>query len=182
MVAAIVIGAVYYFTIFDNGAAITAQIEASRGELQTEEQKKKETEATLQEEKRMKEAIVILSEKYQVISKKLPTYLNHLDISSAVETYARSANVRIVGTKQANPEPMEVVEEVPLEVTVEGKFSEILQFIYYVSVAERLTQVRSMTLDPVGPAESFSGNLRFQGVISGYKLASGKSAPKVKGE
>lgn len=173
--AAALVGGVYYSLIFDPGDSISAQIATLRSEVQAEDEKKKDTDATLQEEMRMKDAVGILSEQYQVISKKLPTQLSELEINGALESYAREHRVRIKASRPGIAEKMEIVQEVPWEIVIEGKFGNIMQFVGSVSSAERLTRVKSLVIAPSKDHVLGSGVLRFEGVVVGYKLPSEES-------
>ena len=181
--SAFVLGGIYYQFIFDDGSALKIEVAAVRTQVQQEEQKKKDTDISLAEEKRMKEAVGILTEKYQIISKKLPGQLSTFEINNAIETYARETQVKIKATKPGTPEVMEIVEEVPLEISIEGKYPDILQFIYNISVAERLTRVKTLSLVPAGgPDQAFFSNiLKLDAVIVGYKLAPEKDPKKEAG-
>ncbi len=183
LIAAVLIGGVFYQFFFDDGVILTKEVEELRNQTKQEEQKKKETELSLAEEKRMKEAVGILTEKYQLISKKLPAQLSTFEINTAIETYARETQVKIKSTKPGTAEHQEIVEEVPLEISIEGKYQDILQFIYNVSVAERLTRLKTLTLVPSGGIDHafFSNSLKLDGVIVGYKLAPEKDEPKKEG-
>ncbi len=179
-VAMALVGAFYYYMLYDDGAALEGQIVNLTRELMTENEKKKDTEVTLEEEKRMKQAVVILSEQYQVISKRLPTQLSELEINGALESYARETRVRIKASRPGTPEKMEIVQEVPWEITLEGKFPEIMKFISQVASSERLTRLKSVVIKPLAgeggqPVINPTNTLRFDGVVVGYKLASEES-------
>jgi type IV pilus assembly protein PilO len=169
---AALLGGGYYSMFFDAGDVIKSDIANLQGQLSAETEKKKDTDATLLEEKRMKEAVGILSDQYQIISKKLPTQLSELEINGALEGYARETQVRIKASRPGVPEKLEIVQEVPWEIVLEGKFANIMQFVGNVSSAERLTRVKSLSL---GPSKESGGTpqniLRFEGVVVGYKLA-----------
>lgn len=183
LVLAAILGGIYFNFIYDDGAILTKDVLDFRTQVQQEEVKKRETDASLAEEKRMKEAVGILTEKYQIISKKLPAQLSTFEINNTIETYARETQVKIKSTRPGNPEAMEIVEEVPLEITVEGKFPDLLQFIYNISSSERLTRMKTVRLSPAGGLDRafFSSVLRLDGVIVGYKLAPDKDEPKKEG-
>jgi type IV pilus assembly protein PilO len=173
LMAAILVGSGYYFFLYDSGDAINKEVEDLRMQVIAEGKKKDDTDATLLEEKHMREEVGILTEKYQIISKKLPAQLSTFEVNGAIETYARETQVKIKGSKPGLAEKMEIVEEVPLDIVIEGKYPDLLQFIYNVSIAERLTKFKSLSILPVGGANQafFSSNLRLEGVVVGYKLA-----------
>src|SRR5688572_20317907 len=171
LVGAVLVGLIYYAVLYNDGATIETEIATVRQEVNAEEEKKKDTVATLAEEKRMKQAVVILSEQYQVISKTLPTQLSEHEINGALQGYARDTRVRIKSSRPGVPEKMEIVQEVPWEITLEGKFPEIMKFITHVSSSERLTRLKSIVIAPVanqGTAPVGIGNatfLRFTGIV-----------------
>lgn len=176
LIAAAMVGGLYYYMFYNDGAIIEGQIKTLNHELAAEKEKEKDTILTLAEEKRMKQAVVILSEQYQTISKRLPTQLSEHEINGALQGYARETRVRIKASRPGKPEKMEIVQEVPWEITLEGKFPEIMKFISHVSSSERLTRLKSVVLSPVADAEAGNalGNatlLRFEGVVVGYKLS-----------
>jgi type IV pilus assembly protein PilO len=173
LLAAAAVGAFYYFMVYNDGSVLAAEISTLRQQVQSENEKKKDTDAALGEERRMKQAVIILSEQYQLVSKKLPTQLTELEINGALESYARETRVRIKASRPGTPEKMEIVQEVPWEITLEGRFPEIMKFIQNVSSSERLTRLKSLVIGPVNTQEkSSSGLLKFEGVVVGYKLAS----------
>lgn len=175
LIACVTVGFLYYYFVFDSGASIENENTALQSQVNDQNNKKRETDGFLQEEQRMKEAVGILSGQYEVISKKLPTELSDIEINRAVESYARASRVRVTSTKPETPEALEIVEEVPWRVTIEGRYVDLLQFIYAVSSAERLTRVKNFTLDPLqGDRVGRGGSLIFDGVVVGYKLATEK--------
>ena len=86
---------IYYFIGYDDGATIHAQIVSISNQIQQEETKKKDTEATLKEEASMKDSVGQLSQQYQDISRRLPSALNSIDINRSIDTFAKSAGVNV---------------------------------------------------------------------------------------
>jgi type IV pilus assembly protein PilO len=169
----------YYFIGYDDGAAIQAQIVSVSSQIEQEEVKKKDTEATLKEEASMKESVGELSQQFQEISRRLPSVLSSIDINRSIDTFAKSAGVNVKSKKPGSVAQKEIVDEVPVDVTLEGSYAELAQFIYYVSTAERLTRVRNFVISRGSDNDSgrsSNGKLRFEGQVVGYKLGTG--APK----
>lgn len=166
------IGGLFYFTMFDSGAALEAQIATANGQLQVEETKKKDTDATLKQVTEMKEKVGRLSSQYQEISRRLPSALYSTDINKSIDTFARNAGVSVKLKKPGDNIRKEVVEEVPVEVNLEGTYAELAQFVYLVSSAERMSRVKDITIVDTG---SGAKKLKFDGQVVGYKLAPEKS-------
>lgn len=158
----------YWYFIYDDGSAIDQQIVGLDQELATEEAKKKDTDATLKQVQEMQEKIGILSQKYQEISTRLPSVLFSIDINKAIDDFARSANVSVKVKKPGENIRREVVEEVPVDVTLEGSYAELTQFAYVVSTAERMARAVNIVITPV---DAGSRRLKLEGQVIGYKLA-----------
>lgn len=169
LVIGLLAGAAYYFMLYDDGSAIEAQIAAVAKQVQEAEVKKKDTEATLQEEARMKEAVGKLSEQYAFIAKKLPSDLKSSEMIRGIDSVAKMAGVSVKLKKPGSVVKKEVVEELPVDVALEGSYSQIAQFIYYTSNLERLTRVLNFSL--IAQDDAKDKPLRFEGQVVSYKLA-----------
>jgi type IV pilus assembly protein PilO len=168
MILGLILAGVYYMTSYDNGETVEAQIQGLNKEIATAELKKKDTEATLKEEANMKEAVGKLSAQYAFISKKLPSDLKSAEMVRAIDTVATISGVSVKFKKPGTVIQKEVVEELPVDVTLEGTYGQIAKFIYHTSNLERLTRVLNFTVS--GP-DLKTRNLRFDGQVVSYKLA-----------
>ena len=162
-------GLAYYFALYDDGAVLTAQIGVLNGQLQEAETKKKDTEATLQEEARMKDAVGKLSEQYAFIATKLPSELKSSEMIRGIDSVAKMAGVSVKMKKPGTVTKKEVVEELPVDVTLEGTYAQIAQFVYFTSNLERLTRVLNFSL--AAQDDTKDRSLRFEGQVVSYKLA-----------
>lgn len=176
LVIGLMVGLAYYFMMYDDGSALEAQIGALAGQLQQAEAKKKDTDATLQEEARMKDAVGKLSEQYALIAKKLPSELKSSEMIRGIDSVAKMAGVSVKLKKPGTVTKKEVVEELPVDVTLEGSYAQIAQFVYYTSNLERLTRVLNFSV--VAQDDSKEKPLRFEGQVVSYKLAPEPEKPK----
>ncbi|WP_374001370.1 type 4a pilus biogenesis protein PilO [Bdellovibrio bacteriovorus] len=164
----------YWNFIYDDGSAVDAQIATVNQQLQEEENKKKDTDATLKQVQEMQEKVGQLSQKYQEISRRLPAVLFSIDINKAIDDFARNAGVSVKSKKPGENVKKEVVEEVPVEVSLEGSYAELAQFTFLVSTAERMARVQNIV---VSESEPGSKKLKFEGQVVGYKLAPEEKKP-----
>jgi type IV pilus assembly protein PilO len=169
LIIGLMVGLAYYFMMYDDGSALEAQIGALSGQLQQAEAKKKDTEATLAEEARMKDAVGKLSEQYAFIAKKLPSDLKSSEMIRGIDSVAKLAGVSVKLKKPGTVTKKEVVEELPVDVTLEGSYSQIAQFVFYTSNLERLTRVLNFSV--VAQDDAKDKPLRFEGQVVSYKLA-----------
>ncbi|KYG61375.1 hypothetical protein AZI87_17820 [Bdellovibrio bacteriovorus] len=166
----------YWYALYDDGSAIDAQIASVTQQLQEEENKKKDTDATLKQVQEMQEKVGQLSQKYQEISRRLPSALFSIDINKAIDDFARNSGVSVKAKKPAENVKKEVVEEVPVDVTLEGTYAELAQFAFIVSNAERMSRVKNVVVTRPEPVTG--GKLKFEGQVVGYKLAPETKKPE----
>ena len=169
----LVLALVYYFTAYDNGQNILAETVSMDQEIRKEEDKKKDTDQNLKEEQRMKSAVGLLSQQYVEISKRLPNNLPSIELNRTIDELARSAQVTVKARKPLSLISTEIVDEIPVQVSLEGTFAQMAQFIYMVSSSERIATVKSYNMAPV---TAKSTRLRFDATVVGYQLASAKKA------
>ena len=158
----------YWFTLYDDGSSLDGQIASAAQLVAEEEQKKADTDATLRQVQEMQEKIGQLSSKYQEISRRLPSALFSIDINKAIDEFARASGVSVKSKKPGEPIKREVVEEVPVQVSLEGTFAELAQFTFLVASAERISRVTDITITNT---ELGGKKLKYDGDVIGYKLA-----------
>lgn len=160
--------AFYWFSVYDDGSSLDMQTAQIMQSLQAEEAKKKETDATLNQVKEMQEKVGQLSQKYQEISRRLPEALYSIDINRSIDDFARNAGVSVKMKKPGENIKREVVEEVPVDVQLEGTYAELAQFTYLVSQAERMARTKNVVITG---SDDGKKKLKFEGQVVGYKLA-----------
>lgn len=165
-IAGLLLTAFYYFTSFDDGSSLRSEVERLDTETAQEEAKKKDTDATLKEEARMKDMIGQLSQQYVEVSRRLPTSLSSIELNRHIDSFARNSGASIKARKPLANTRDEIVEQVPVQVNLEGSYAELAQFVYQVSISEQVTGIQAFTLVPVEK----SSRLRFEGTVTGYQL------------
>ncbi len=158
----------YWYGMYDDGSALDASIAQLSSQVQEEERKKADTDATLQQVKEMQEKVGQLSLKYQEVAKRLPSVLFSSDINKTIDEFARASGVSVKTKRPGEIVKKPLVEEVPVAISAEGTFAELAQFTYLVSSAERMSRVVGITISllPDGAKK-----LKYEGEVVGYKLA-----------
>jgi type IV pilus assembly protein PilO len=166
------LGIFYYFFFFNDGSVLNAQIESLNQQLSVEETKKKDTDNTLKQVQEMQEKIGQLSLKYQEISRRLPASLYSIDINKSIDDFARGSGVSVKSKKPGENVRGEIVEEVPVEVNIEGNYAQLSRFAFLVSNAERMSRVKNVVISAVPEDVK---RLKFVGQVVGYKLTPEKA-------
>jgi type IV pilus assembly protein PilO len=169
---------VYYFTMYNDGSAIETQIQQVQQNIQQEESKAQEAESALKEVERVRAAVGALAEQFRVVSQALPSEVQMADIIRTVDTISRTAGVSV---KSKEPQPIvnhDYYEEIPLKISLQGTYSEITMFLYYVTSLERVMRIKSFTIgspsannggvheNPLAPV----GHLNFEGEIESFRF------------
>ncbi|MGE5086928.1 MAG: type 4a pilus biogenesis protein PilO [Bacillota bacterium] len=178
VIGLLVVG-IFYFTLYDDGSALDGQIASIGQQLTQEEAKKKDTDATLKQVREMQDKVGRLSQQYQEISRRLPNALYSIDINKSIDSFARTAGVDIKAKKPGDNIKHEVVEEVPVSVSLEGTYAQLAQFVYLVASSERLARVKNIVISS-SEGEGIAKKLKFEGQVVGYKLASDKDKTEKK--
>lgn len=170
LIGGAILGAIYYFTSFDDGSSIDTQVNAVVEDIKKEETKKKDVDATLAEKSRMEKSVIGLGEQYSMVSKLLPSNLSSIEVNRSIDQFATNSGVNIKNRKPGTPIPREIVEEVPVDVTLEGTYSELTHFMYMISSIERLTRMGAFSFERTQDTKE-TGKLKFTGSVIGYRLA-----------
>lgn len=173
----VALAVVYYFTMYNDGSQIEANIQKVQADIQQEEGKAREAEAALKEVERVRAAVGALGEQFRVVSQALPSEVQMADIIRTVDTVSKTAGVSV---KSKEPQAVinhEYYEEIPLKISMQGTFSEITMFLYYISSLERVMRVKSFVIS-VPQAQSSNrgsplspvGHLSFEGQIESFRF------------
>ncbi len=180
--AAVVVTGLYWMTVYNNGEGHLQNLAAINQELEQEEIKKKDTDATLKQVQEMKDKIGTLSTKYEEISKRLPESLFSIDLNKSIDVYAKESGVGVKNKRPGENKVGEVIEEVPVEVVIEGKYGQVAKFAYLVASAQRMSRLRDVVLsvataEDTGSSKPAEMRLKLEGRVVGYKLAPTVAAP-----
>lgn len=166
--AGLVLGGLYYFMMYDDGSAIRGQIQQAQQTLEQERTKNADYKKTLEEKKRLESQLRDLGSKLIELSQKLPSELPTIELSKTIDQVAIETGVKIKSKKPGDSSKLDIVEEVPIEITLDGSYSELGTFIFKISKLDRVTRVKSFKID-VGEDKG-AKKLRFEGTIAGYRM------------
>ena len=178
LIAAAIFTAIYFFMYYDNGAALELQLQTLSSELNVEEAKKKDTEATIKKEDEMQASLASLARDLQVVKAKLPNDLRDTDMTSIINRAAISAGISItslsrkvvVARTESKVPGSESVEEVTFELAIEGPFNQFVLFIEQLAKEENIVKVRDFSIER-NIAAVAEPEVKFRGEVVGFKQA-----------
>ncbi len=159
-------GAYYFFYTYDTYVMLTTKREGVEREIETEREIQKDTDSTLKKELEVKDSVAALSLQFEKISKSLPTDITQSDVMAFIDDFSRKAAVKVTDKKPSTTGFLEVVEILPISVTLRGSYFDIGRFIQSVSVNQPITRVSDYTIKRDGTS---SGQYIFSGKIIGYR-------------
>lgn len=178
---AILVSALFYYSpFFDDGSSLLSTINALRTQINQEEERKVKTEQILGERDRLQETLAKLTDQYEVLSRKIPSELTSSEVNKQINELIQNAKLKSLSRKPLAEQNIGILDEIPYELTLQGSFNEIGQFINTVSNSERVILVKSFTIVPAQSAV-YNGQLTFNVVISAYKLSSSPDLAKLPG-
>jgi type IV pilus assembly protein PilO len=167
----LILGALYYFMFFNDGSDLQNKITTVQDQITKEEQKATEADAALKEVEQVRATVGALSEQFKTVSQALPSEVQMSDIIRTVDTVSRASGVSI---KSKEPRPVvnkDYYEQIPLKITMEGSYSEITMFLYYLASTERIMKVENFSMGNPNPSDKISpGRLTFEGQVVSYRF------------
>lgn len=147
----VVLGAFYYFTIFDSGANVEAALQDMNNQVSVEEQKQKEAERAKKQAEKLKADVIVLSDQYKAISTQIPTDLQISEVFKNIDAIGNAAGVTI---KQREPlkdkdKNVDIVERIPIRVVAEGNYGELVLFVYNMVSSERIIRIHAMKITKI---------------------------------
>ena len=172
LIVAALIGAFYFFTMFDDGSSFDQKIKNVDNEISNEDKKAKASDEAIKKLEQIRSSIATLQDQFKLMAQQLPTETNASEILKTVDTLAKSAGIGIKLKEPREAKKEDFVEALPLHLRLQGTYSEITMFLYYVSIMERITRLRGFSLEKVANSENEklkSGTLVFDGEIMSYR-------------
>ncbi len=163
----VLVGGFYYKSIYDDGSRIDSQIRTLQGQVQVEEEKKKETDRIRSEEVEMKKQVGELADKFKEIILKFPISLKSDEIIDVINSLSKTVNVRVISVKKEKVITQELYEEVPIKLELSGTFNNLLLLLYNITILERVTNFGDFEF--VNTSSEYNGVIKLSTTIVGYK-------------
>lgn len=157
---------VYYFTpLFDDGHELQAQIDSAKVQLVIKKKEKEKIENDINEAKRIKERVNLLSEKFKIAVQYLPTEWREDSLLTDISRQAQIAGVTVVKINtQKERTAVGVYEEMKIDFEIKGTFASMMIFISNVTKIKRIIEVSEIFMksdDPEAETPSLTSTGRF---------------------
>lgn len=174
LVFSVVAGVIYFFIAYNDGSTVEAQIAKVQTDIQAQEKQSQEADAALKEVEQVRVAVAALSDQFKIVSAAIPSDVQMSDIIRAVDTIARASGVSVKSKEPKEVSNKEFYEEIPLDITLEGSFSQITMFMYYLTSMQRIMKVKNFSIAKQGndarSGLSANAKLLFSGQIVSYRF------------
>lgn len=169
MIAAAVIGAVYYFAMFDDGTLLTEQIDAANVQLVEAERQFKQTQKAMQDAERFEAEVQALQRQFEDIIKFMPESMKDSELSRIVSDCARRAELNPLSLTPAKGENKGFYETSKLSFNLQGSFPQVMRFLSELSKVPNLLTLEGVQIEKVRAGTEANAVLSFKASIVGYK-------------
>lgn len=176
----------YYFSLYDSGEVLAQEIQNVRSQVEVENTKKLETEKTLRKEEQMRADVAILVKTYEEVKSKIPIEFEPSELRAIVQQISNASSLKITKLRNVDghvaatrgPGQSNLVEELAVEYSFQGNYSQILDFMTMLSQVEKIVRVMDMRISVQDGSSGPSRYLNFDATLIGYKQAQHSDASK----
>ncbi|MFZ3228726.1 MAG: type 4a pilus biogenesis protein PilO [Pseudobdellovibrio sp.] len=184
LVLAIGIGLGYFFMYYDNGDSLYTQITDLKGQISTEEVKKKDTEATIKKEDEMQANLASIARDLQVVKAKIPNEFKDTEMTTIVNKASMTSGVSVLLLSRKQNAPVrgsmvgsESVEEIVFELSLNGSFNRMVQFVELLSREEKIIKLRDFSIERRSKTSIEDTSVIFKGDVIGFRQAAEAAKP-----
>lgn len=177
LILAAVLAVAYFFMYYDNGETLETQITQLKAEVSQEEVKKKDTEATIKKEDEMQANVASIARDLQVVKAKIPNEFKDTEMTTIINKASARSGVSVLSLARKKDAPIrsnlpgsESVEEITFDLTINGSFNRLVQFVEILAREEKIIKLRDFTIErnSTNPNDS---SVKFKGDVIGFKQA-----------
>ena len=105
-----------------------------------------------------------------MVSAQLPRDLQISEVIRIIDMLSRKAELN-VKTKEPKPSSRERgIEVLPIQITADGNFSQIVKFVYYVTAIERIFRVQSLNLQADEDGRSGNKTIKMKLDVASFRF------------
>lgn len=188
LVIGIILSIIYYFSLYDDGSALEAQIKMAQDQLTANKNEIESLKTAIQDAERFKQVMTTLGAEMERILLAIPTKLTSLDLMKIISTEAKGVGVDIKSlTSQQTSAPStkdakQFYEPVAVEVAIMGSYNQVMMFLSNLTRLDKIVIARNLTLDATqsGSTDANSPIVNMKALIEAFRYVSETS--KAEGE
>lgn len=142
----ILLAVIYYLSAFDDGSQANHKLKQVQKQINALTLQKKEIETLLSQEKELKLQIEKKEQYFSILEKHVPVQILSADFHKQIDEFAQSASLEIKNKTPSGIIKGTYIDEVPLQLTAEGDYSQITQFLSFISGSEKTILVNKLNL------------------------------------
>ena len=174
LVVGLVLAGLYYMTAFDDGSSIEMNIARIEQDIQNELQKKEETNKLLKESEDVKKKLADSELNFKTISAKVSADLSPTDITKRIQEAVDISGSKLKQIRPGTIQKKELLQEVPVQLSLIGSYSDFAMFVYHISKSEIISKVSSFTIKSSSKENNKENNdksqLEFDGMVLTYQV------------
>lgn len=174
---------VYFFTMYNNGDALLAEIQGLQAQITEETAKKVETERVLKKEEEMRADVASLAKTYEAVKSKIPIDFETSELRIIVEQVSAATDLKIA--KLSNSDPQQVnspeatqnadeanlVQKVAINYVFQGSFAQLNNFMTQIGSMEKVIKISELKIKAENGTDGPNKNLTVEAVLVGYRQA-----------
>lgn len=174
---------IYFFTIYNNGDALVAEIQGLQAQIAEETAKKVETERVLKKEEEMRADVASLAKTYEAVKSKIPIDFETSELRIIVEQVSAATDLKIA--KLSNSDPQQVnspeatqspdeanlVQKVAINYVFQGSFAQLNNFMTQIGGMEKIIKISELKIRAENGTDGPNKNLMIEAVLVGYRQA-----------
>ena len=180
-ILAILTSVAYFFTYFDSGASLNAQISAADAQMQAEANRRKDIEKFMKKEEEMRGNLLQLQRNLEVVKSKIPNEFKDTQMSVILNSASGISGVSLlelstqptarVAPAALNSEsikPEDLIEEVKFNIVLAGNYDSFLKFLDVLTKEDKILKFRNFIIEK-NSADIDDDSIKFKGEVIGYK-------------
>ncbi|MCM2354463.1 MAG: type 4a pilus biogenesis protein PilO [Pseudobdellovibrio sp.] len=174
---------VYFFTMYNNGDALLAEIQGLQAQITEETAKKVETERVLKKEEEMRADVASLAKTYEAVKSKIPIDFETSELRIIVEQVSAATDLKIAKLSNSDPqqinspeatqnaEEANLVQKVAINYVFQGSFAQLNNFMTQIGGMEKIIKISELKIKAENGTDGPNKNLTVEAVLIGYRQA-----------
>ncbi len=152
------ITAFFYNFVYDDGTGLEFKIKQAKNEIKIEREKEIESDIALKEIVLVQNSLESLMQQFQIISAKLPREFQMSEIIKIVDKIAETSELSVRSKEPSAVIKSSLIETLPIVITGDGSFSQIVKFFHFASTIDRIFKIDSFTVNVNADKKSSSSS------------------------